>query len=211
MDHIYIICSRENESDRYDYLSNFFKQNPPDIKISFVEPYYKGIAHDFYKKYDVSLRDGEKCLLETYDALLKHILHNTTYDNVCIFESDVIFLPNFWNNFNNVLENYEKVYSPDSMVFLSNGCNLEPDNIAKVTDVLYGVTSTRCTDSMILTRGAIQKLHNYTNNYINDVIDCPVDFLWNKCIIENNICSYWVHPHICLNGSAQGIYNSNIR
>jgi GR25 family glycosyltransferase involved in LPS biosynthesis len=210
LNHIFIIVSKELEPERFKYLSDFLKGNDFQCEITFREPFYKGRDEYLFnhQKY-VNLRPGEIGIAQTYEYLLKDILQNfLPGDTFLILESDVLFQVDFMNNFLQVYEEFKSLTSPRKVCFLGDGCNMHPRKEQQVSKWIYQTGSTKCMDSMLMTHETVQELYQcMTTNIINK----PVDHIWNDFFKERNINSYWIEPAIIKQGSACGVYKSMIR
>lgn len=210
LNQIFVIVSRELEPHQYDYISNFFSQNNFKCEVTFKEPFYKGRdEHLFNRQKYVNLRAGETGLAQTYEYLFRNILDNfLPGDNFLILESDVLFQGNFMNNFLQVCEEFESLTNVRKVSFLGDGCNMHPRKDQQITKWLYQTNTTKCTDSMLMTYETIQELYQCT---LENIINKPVDHIWNDFFRKRNISSYWVEPPIIKQGSACGVYSSSIR
>lgn len=210
LNHVFVIVSTELEPERFKYLSDFFQRNNFKCDLTFKEPFYKGRDEQLFnrQKY-VNLRPGEIGIAQTYEYLLKDILQNfLPGDTFLVLESDVIFQENFMNNFFQVYEEFESLSRDRKICFLGDGCNMHPRKDQQITKYLYQTNTTKCMDSFLITYETIQELYQCT---LENIINKPVDHIWNNFFKKRNINSYWVEPPIIKQGSACGVYSSTIR
>ena len=208
IEHIYVIISREFEPDRANYLTRFFNENNLGIQITFVEALYKyRDENKLENRYTYNLVLGEKCLLQNYINLYRHIL-TTNYNTVLVLESDVLFTENFKEKLSIVVNEFKSLNENNAMCFLGNACNLKYNENNKKTEHLYLQMSSSCTDSMILTRMSIQ---NILNEMTNKIISKPADHLLNDIIINKDIKAYWCNPPVIIQGSANGVYKPSVK
>lgn len=208
---IYIIVSTEFEKDRYQYLLSYFKNNKPksNIEIEYFEAYFFNRDED---KIDMNHYNNEKLPLEpimlchTYEKLFEKILEQDIED-VVVLESDVMFETNFYEKLEMIYDEWKNVASHPSTVFLGNGCNLIPRQETRISQNLYEMNGTKCTDSMIFDKKSVEIIYN---NMKNMVIENPVDYLWNKFIGKENLKFYWIHEPIVQQGSQNGTYISRV-
>ena len=208
IEHIYVIVSSTFEPDRLCYLKKYFTENNLEIKITFFEAIYKyRDENKLENRYTNNLVLGEKCLLQNYINLYKHILM-TDYNTVLILESDVLFTNNFKDKLYTILNEFKNLNENNAMCFLGNACNLKYNENNKKTEHLYLQMSSSCTDSMILTRKAIE---NILNEMTSKIISKPADHLLNDIILNKNIKAYWCIPPIIIQGSANGTYKPSVK
>ena len=81
-------------------------------------------------------------------------------------------------------------------------------NIKRYHSFLYKTDSTKCTDSMLMTYETIFQLLQDTQD---NIINLPVDHMWNNFFEDSKIHSYWTEYPIVNQGSVCGVYNSSIR
>jgi len=210
LSHIFIIVSKELEPRHYEYVSNYFKENNFNCEVTFREPFYKGRdEHLFNRQKYINLKDGEIGLAQTYEYLFKDILQNfLPRDVFLVLEADVLFQENFIKNFKEVYLEFVEIPGNNKICFLGDGCNMHPRKDQQVSKWLYETGGTKCTDSMLMTYETAQELYKCTSE---NIINKPVDHMWNDFFKERNINSYWIEPAIIKQGSSCGVYNSTIR
>ena len=134
--------------------------------------------------------------------------YETNFEYVLIFESDVIFYENFTERLTKIFTEYKNLNIPNSMIFLGDGYLKDKKLDNQVSESLFEINTTRCTDSMLFTRYTIKNFYNLMEEII---IDNPVDFLWNNFYEKLNIKSLWIETALVTQGSANGTYHSNVR
>jgi hypothetical protein len=210
IDHIYIVVHPEKEKDRYNYLLSFVSLFPSDY-YTFITPFYKDIDSpepfsNRIKRCNQRISDGAAFLYYTYEVLMKSILETTNYNTVLILESDILC------DFNTVkidlqtmINEFVSLNNLNSMIFLGNGCNLKAHNHTKVTEHLYLMNLSKCTDSMIWTRTSIENCIPHLQ-----IIDNPIDHKLLNIFKSGIINAYWCEPHLFVQGSQNGTYHTTI-
>jgi GR25 family glycosyltransferase involved in LPS biosynthesis len=208
IDIIYIIVSSEFEKDRLNYLTNYFNANKTTIPIKFYEPYYKNRDEskiDFSHYENMSI--PEIMLSQTYEKIFEEIIKNN-YKYVITLESDVLFCENFFEKLNGIFNEWITQAQHPSVVFFGNGsrvAKLIPE--AHISENLYEMNISRCTDSMLFDRDAVVYLYDkikHNKNY--RAID---SFL--ETFIGLEIYGYWLSNPITIQGSQNGTYESTIQ
>jgi GR25 family glycosyltransferase involved in LPS biosynthesis len=205
IDKIYVIISKQFEPDRYAYLQSYFAAHP-ELDVEFYEASYVNRDENKvdFSKYS-GLRKPQIMLLDTYIRLFKHILENTTNQYVYILESDVLFVDNFIQKLQKYVLEWKNLNADTSMVFTGNGCNLKPHIENKKSEHLYKENTSRCTDSMLMTRKAVEYFYNYLEN---NLIQKPIDHIY--IYGDDKITSYYAEPHIIVQGSQNGTYKTTV-
>jgi GR25 family glycosyltransferase involved in LPS biosynthesis len=208
--HIFVIVSKELEPERFAYLNNYFQNNPLNAPITYWEPLYKNRdEHLFNRQKYINLKTGEIGLAQTYERLFEHIVKNFNENELFLtLESDVIFTENFPQKLNIILQEFNFLNKENSVVFLGDGCNMHPIPNQQKTEHLYQTNGTKCTDSMLLTYNCVKNLHIFTQN---NIINRPIDHIWNDTFKNYDISAYWSEPPIIQQGSQLGIYPSMIK
>ena len=210
LDCIYIILSKSFEKDRLYYLENYFKNNPINIPIEYIEPFYIGRDDNNinYSHYVPSLKKGEKMLAATFEKLFENILKNTSHQRIIIFESDVIFYPNFNEEISIILDEWINNANHPSIVFFGGASFSIPIiKEKKNKSILYLMNETRCCDSMLLDRLSIQIIYDKMKTTI---ITEPVDHLWNK-YFSKELLGYWTNKSLTQQGSDLKVYKTILR
>lgn len=212
IDHIYVIISEEFEQDRFKYMYNTLYSLFDKEYCTIYEPFYKERDDpSFIKNLHLIESEGAIYLYKTYEKLMNEILNDTTYENILILESDVLFPNNFISQLENCVEQWKTISNWDNYVlFLGNGCygliSLLPCDL-KLSTNLYNTNRSRCTDSMLWTRKSIKTCLPLLQD-----MDHAIDFKLNRIFQNPNIPLYscWHEPFIFTQGSQNGTYNRSI-
>jgi hypothetical protein len=238
IDHVYIICNKRHERQRYKYLLNLFsKVFPPDYYTFYTYCYRDTLTDDDIQEYnfnvdkltksEISLCINHFKILESayekynlYNLLEQHDeKDNTVFQNILILESDVIATDNWVQNFEIVMNKLIKKDPNFYFVHVGDGnCdNYTPDKIYNYTlsqepDV-YNARSCRCAESIVWSFSGICKFlpkKNMSIEYPYDIYLNSVsgNLLTSSKLSESNI--YWSHPCIFRQGS-NNEYKSSLR
>jgi GR25 family glycosyltransferase involved in LPS biosynthesis len=207
IDKFYIIISKKYEADRYIYLQKYFEEHP-GFEVEYVDALW---SHDVgnidLSRYNTNrLRIPEIMLIETNIRLFKHILENTDDSYIYICESDIIFQNNFPQRLKETIAEWKSLNEDTSAVFTGNGCNIKPQMHNKVTNTLYKQNASRCADSILFTRKAVQNVLSQLQQL--PIIDLPLDHI--SFYGNDKVISYYLEPHIVAQGSQNNTYKSSL-
>ena len=207
IDKFYIIISKKYEADRYIYLQKYFEDHP-GFDVEYVDALWSDdVPNVDLSKYDRNaLRIPQIMLIETNIRLFKKILDTTDYSHVFICESDVLFQENFPQRLKQTIEEWKSLNTDKSVVFTGNGCNIKPQMHNRVTNVLYKQNGSRCMDSVLYTRKAIESMHLQLQNM--NIINLPIDHI--GFYGNDKVISYHLEPSIIAQGSQNNTYRSTI-
>ena len=210
IDIIYIIVSAEFEKDRLNYLQNYFQINNIDIPIKYYEPFYKNRdEHAVDMQYYTNLNIAEIMLFCTYEKMFEEIIEKK-YKYILTLESDVLFCDNFNEKLNTIFKEWVERAEHPSILFIGNGVNRGYNQKAQISDNLFEMNESKCTDSMIFDYDSIKYLADkikYIKN--NGKLSNAVDRVIDHCI-GLDILSYWIKEPIIIQGSQNGTYDSTI-
>jgi hypothetical protein len=205
IDKIYVIVSKAHEKDRLEYIQNYFDKNP-GFDVEYIDALWKTEVIDF-SKYDLSMPKGHIMLIENNKRLYKHILENTNYERVYICESDIIFVDDFPNKFKTIINEWVNLSYEQyeiSMIFTGNGCNFKPNANTQVSPNLYKENRSKCAESVLYTRKAVEKNYEFLNNM--SIINVGFDHI--PFYGDDKVIAYWAEPHIMIQGTQNGTYTS---
>lgn len=223
IEHIYILCDRSYENDRYNYLLQWARLNFPPNYYTISLYCYKDTVHEkdiihYGIKKDV-LKPSEISLIINYNKVFEDILDkyqgypkNTSF---LILESDIIPTVNWRHHLEKQMKQIRK---EENYYFLhvGNGGNDEfiPSKFGhelKENIEVYPCPSARCTEAMVWSLLGAEIAVCFKNK----PIIIPLDFYFNNLACNNiikksDIKTWWGHP-VCFNqGSANGIYTTTI-
>ena len=189
----------------------------------FIERFDKDAITDdecpeFSKKY-VSTRRAELSLhLKHIHVYREMMLHD--YEDVLVFEDDVVLSDDFMNKLKAYMTQLPKDYD---MLFIGDGCNLHIPKYMQVPNKnIYekclhetkwgGNGAARCTDSYVIHKRCAKKICDYIVN-LKTKIDSPnggVDWWLNDVARELSLKVYWAEPTIVSQGSQIGLFSRSI-
>lgn len=210
-----------------------------DRKRHIIEQFERhGITdYEFIEKFDKDLITNNECPEFSRDYInnrraelslhLKHIyiyrlMVRENYDQVIIFEDDVILSESFMPLLNLYMTQLPKDYD---MLFIGDGCNLHiPISMQTPNKYIYqkclhetawgGNGAAKCTDSYIISNMCAKKICDYIDTLITAVdtkkINLPADWWLNQVARELTLKVYWAEPTIVTQGSQNGMYGRSI-
>lgn len=210
IDHIFAICDKNEELDRYEDIKKW-------ISKDFDESYYtidsycwgNSLKEDDLIKYNIigDLNKGNKSLYLNHMKFFEKILNEYKCgQNFLILESDAVPIENYKEIINEQLIILKNKYW--DYLDVGNGCNYTPEktghNIIEENNV-YLCNLSRCAHSIVWSYEGIEKFYNFLiSKEITNAID---HMLWT--VMKNTETSvYWGHPFAFKQGSQCGIYQS---
>jgi len=188
----------------------FLDHDAEELTPELLEKYYDGSPESWYRKFLPYLYQSvapHRILNPGITSL--NIKHACVYelisqrdDDVCmILEDDVVFLDDEIHRFKNELHNLPEDFD---LIFFGSGCGLrinspEPNKyFHRKFD-----PATKCTDSMIITKSAAEKLAKAIVPFT-----LPIDFELNYHINQLGLKVYWTEPPCTVQGSQQGMFTT---
>jgi hypothetical protein len=223
IEHIYILCDRSYEKDRYNYLLQWARLNFPPNYFSFLLYCYKDTIHEkdilHYGIKKDTLKPSEISLIINYNKVFEDILDkyqgypkNTSF---LILESDVIPISNWRQHLEYQMNS---IHLQENYYFLHIGNGGDNDFTPskfgyeiKENVEIYQCPSARCTEAMVWSLLGIEKYICFKNK----PVILPLDFYFNTLASNNiskrsDIKTWWSHPVCFIQGSTNGIYTTTI-
>lgn len=221
--HIYILCDKSYEKERYNYLLNWAKNNfPPDYYTISLYCYKDTIKEKDIKHYGIKsniLKPSEISLIINYNKVFEDILDkyfccDSKHSNFLILESDVLPTKTWKKDLETQMK---KVIDYDYyFLHVGNGGNdtflpsFYGHTITNESNI-YKCPSSRCTEAMVWSYKGVEKAVCYKNKPIT----LPLDFYFNvvatdNVYTKNDIKTWWGHPVCFVQGTANGTYSSTI-
>ena len=192
-------------------------------EYEFIERFDKDTITDdecpeFSKNYVANRRTELSLHLKHIHVYRLMMLHD--YDNVLVFEDDVVLSDDFMKNLVKYMTQLPADYD---MLFIGNGCNLHIPKYMQVPNqyiyekclhetVLGGNGAARCTDSYVIHKRCAKKICDYIAN-LKTKIDSPnggVDWWLNDVARDLSLKVYWAEPTIVTQGSQIGLFSRSI-
>lgn len=187
----------------------------------FIENFDKDAITDdecpeFSREY-VTTRRTELSLHLKHLYLYRLIVANN-YDNVLVFEDDVVLSTGFMDKLAIYMTQLPSDYD---MLFIGDGCNLHiPVNQLIPNQYIYekclhetswgGNGATRCCDSYIIHQRCAKKICDYVTG-LTTKIDLPLDWWLNEVARDLALKVYWAEPTIVTQGSQNGRFTRSIQ
>jgi len=193
--------------------------------------------YEFIEKFDKDLITDDECPEFSRDYInnrrtelsihLKHIyvyrlMVREKYDQVLIFEDDVVLSNEFMSLLNLYMTQLPKDYD---MLFIGDGCKLHiPQSMQTPNQYIYekclhetawgGNGGTRCLDSYLVHHSCAKKICDYIDTLITAVdtkkINIAADWWLNQVARELTLKVYWAEPTIVTQGSQNGTYYRSV-
>lgn len=221
IDHIYIICSKEYEKDKYQKWLDWQKYN--NIEDSYITYYFykwgTDLTDEDISKYSIDdgtlvklfpfranfpLKKSEISLSINFLNIFKEGLRNK-YNNILVFESDAILHPEFMKKMNIHMDELSKNYTVWHMFSLGCGMNKHFSKIKKNKNI-YLAKEIRCLDSFVISHLGMKFI---TENLSK--VKIPIDEHLDIFVKNNKLLILWLEPTIVVQGSQTGINPTTIR
>jgi GR25 family glycosyltransferase involved in LPS biosynthesis len=192
-------------------LSNLSLQNN-----IFIEKYDK----ENLQKEDIRKFNNKNLRLGTISLFRKQIyamelIHKSNFKFNLVLEDDAILDKYFVKKLEMGLKQLPDNYD---MLFIGNGCDLHiPAVMRRKFQFIYkkcrnptswgGNGSTRCTDSILISKKCAKKICNFYEN--TKEINLPLDWWLNQVIRDLKLEIYWMEPTIVTQGTQTGKYTSS--
>jgi len=221
IEHIWIICDKEKENNKYNKWINWIKFNNIDEDYVTFYCYKWGseLSDEDLQKY--SYDDGTLVKMFPFRAnyplkkseisLSINFLHvfkfslDKKYNNILVFESDAILHPEFIKKINKVMVELNNNYSVWHLLSIGAGMNKHYEKIKKNKNI-YKVNSIRCLDSFIISQLGMKFI---TENLKR--VNLPIDEHLNLFAIQNKLIVLWLEPTLVVQGSQTGVNPTTIR
>ncbi len=221
VDHVYILCDPLKEPDRANYLLNWLRENhidPTQYTIALDcygdDPFFQSKdVWDFYDPWSTAhgrrplnfnnqnLKPTELSLIWNWAAAARKALA-AGHQTVLFLESDVLFCPNFLQEFESALATLQQEQG-DAWDFLSLSASAgltpaHPHPNKRWYSPNHPQLPTRCTDSMVMRQPLI-------SNILSNLFPCaePLDWELNFQLTLHKARSFWLHPPITRQGSGE--------
>jgi len=221
IDHIYVICNKEQEKDKYEKWTKWQKHN--NIEDSYITYYcYKWgieLTDEDLKKYSLDdgtlvklfpfrakfpLKKSEISLSINFLNIFKEGLIKK-YNNILVFESDAILHPDFMKKMNTHMDELNKSYTVWHMFSLGCGMNKHFPKIKKNKSI-YLAKEIRCLDSFVISQLGMKFI---TENLSK--VKIPIDEHLDIFVKINKLIVLWLEPTLVVQGSQTGVNPTTIR
>jgi hypothetical protein len=219
IDHIYILCDKTYEPERYHSILNWTKKYFDPLYYSFYLYCYKHTIQEAdIERYGIvkdRLKPSEISLIINNNKIFEDILDKHDSGNFLILESDVIPEPNWYQTLSIQMDKLTDKHF--DFLHIGNGGNdsflptMFQHTLSNEPDI-YKCPSGRCTEAIVWSYRGVQKYICSRNKPIN----VPFDFYLN-IIASEDISSiddsrtYWGHPVVFTQGKHYGsTVNDNI-
>jgi len=221
INHIYVICHREKEPDKYQKWIRWMEFNKiPESYLTFY--CYKwadelskedianihlddgSLARLFPFRSNFPLKLSEMSLSINFLNIFKEGLQKS-YQNILVFESDAILHPSFVTEFNKRLTELYASYSNWHMLSLGCGMNKRIKNIKKNKHI-YLHKEVRCLDSFVISLTGMRLITQLLKK-----VSLPIDEHIDILVKTHRIIMLWLEPTLVVQGSQTGINLTTIR
>ena len=233
--HIFFICDKNNEPERYDNLCNQLLQTtfPKEKYDFFTHIWGDQITSEIRNKYCKSdfsmqlhnrnmktkpLTNGEISLFFNHIECLRKIRKEYNTGLFFIFESDAIFCNNFQYLLNKVCE---EVSCVDDWGIINIGQGIRETSYAKSLGypkskpiqnnifTYYNENINCCTEGLLWNYNSICEFLTYFE--MTEDIDGPIDTKIDVYSHLSDFKIYWVYPTLVHQGSINGYFKSFLR
>ena len=226
IDHLLILCNREKEPDRANYLDKWLdtvKLDPkqftftsfcygdsiPNEMIWRVYNPWKTRLLPFrnFNSYNMKLGEISLCI-NWIDAAIKAVKGN--HKIVMFWESDVLPEPDFLSKLDNTMQQLQAEQGDNwDFLSISAGANMrpkrQPNDTAQKWFPVKDYFHTRTTDAMVIKVELLKKIIS-TFLPFAEVLDWELNYQ----LTIHKSRSFWLDPPIIQQGSATGAYKSSL-
>jgi len=206
--HVEIIANIEKEQERAEdinAITNYFNISP-SCECYGIETK----SHPLYSRFDSKKNIAGISLAINHIAILKKYVNKDKY--LVVFESDAIPIFSFDFINNAIQENIEDMKKNDvDITFIGLGVfaaltEHDTQNYKKISDTLWSVDRSRCTESYIISPKGLQSyLEWFYSKYEHTVIDWDYNHFFSN---TKNSIGCWRSPELFKQGSCTGKYKT---
>lgn len=161
------------------------------------------------------LNQSEKSLSLKHKYIYKEFLENCKEEYLLVFEDDIIFVNNFSNKLNFILN---EAHNKFDILLIGGGVsiklnetknNLFTDDINKIHFQTLGAHPFGYgSDSYIMSRKTVNLAYHHM---LSNKIMIPIDWELSYFAFNNKLKTYLLNPYLTYQGSASGEYESSVR
>ena len=221
INHIYVICHKEKEADKYDKWVKWIEYNkiPEDYISFYCYKWGDELSEEDIKNYSLDdgtlvklfpfrrqfpLKRSEISLSINFLNVFKLALEKKQ-EYILVFESDAILHPDFMKLINSHMTELFETYSNWHMFSIGAGMNKHFPKIKKNKHI-YLAKEIRCLDSFVINeRGMKLILDNLKK------VKIPIDEHLDILVKTNKLFLLWLEPTIVVQGSQTGINPTTVR
>jgi GR25 family glycosyltransferase involved in LPS biosynthesis len=191
----FYMCHYQKLTERREYVEKVLSTH--NIEVNWVLDFDKEALdkESLSKTYPFlfSNKNGRYLSLAEISLVLKHkyvfddVVKNN-YQNVVVFEDDIILVDDFNNKLNNYMEQLPSDYD---ILWIGTCCNLHANNISVDKNVYEVSHGSRCTHAYVISNSACRKI-----NDIFDGVYQPIDWFFNSSIKTQNMRNFWAEPEL---------------
>jgi hypothetical protein len=215
VDQVYIICSAQYESDKYNQWKLWLEKNIIKGQIFFykwgsdltqkeIDSYVVRdgtLEHLYPWRTGYPIRNSEASVAINFIKIFKDAA-DKKYNNILILESDVTLHPDFIEKLNAAIASINHIDFNVLSIGCGMGYRLNTPGIAKVNQF-------RCADSLVFTKTAI----NYLNSTLKQ-IKVPIDEEFTQAVQRDELSVCWLEPPLAIQnsqmpGNTSSIQNGN--
>lgn len=191
----YYMCHYSKLSERKNYIDNHLSQY--DLDLEWVLDFdkekidWENIKSEYPLILEVMPMFGRKMSKPEISLCLKHIfvfkdVIENNYDNVVVFEDDIILDDNFSEKLSDYTNQLPKTYD---ILWIGSCCNLHANLVPDIN--VYKKDSSRCTHAYLISRKGCESMINNLQ-----LLNFPIDWFFNFVIKKENLENYWAEPDL---------------
>ena len=209
VDAVYVL-SVKSFTDRIAHIKQELSKY--NIAFEFIFDYdIENITPKIISQYfNLSTKTGSELTPAHQSLILKHITAwqkaiEKKYNNILIFEDDVILCPNFNKKLQEILDTLQTI-SPSYLVFLGGRDTKVPLEFFLTKSPIFK-NPIATTDGYITDYLALKKREQWLQHHL---IDLPADHLIKLIDQSTNIDQYWATETLIQQGSVTGLFKSTL-
>jgi GR25 family glycosyltransferase involved in LPS biosynthesis len=175
----------KSQLDRFNieakWINSFDKE---DIGYSSLFTEYPKILNHS-PLFNRKLSKSEISLCLKHIEVFKDVISNS-YQNVVVFEDDIILVDDFDIKLNEYMKQLPKDYD---ILWIGSCCNLHADYEANKN--IYKANSSRCTHTYLISNSGCRKMISQLEH-----LNHPIDWYFNFVISQINVKNFWAEPDL---------------
>lgn len=196
IDHYYM-CHYQKLTDRKLYVENVVSKY--NIDLHWILDYDKEVLNEeeLTKKFPFLFSDknGKKLSKAEISLVMKHYYAfqdtvSNNYDNVVVFEDDIILCEDFDKKLDMYINQLPDDYD---ILWIGTCCNLHSPQLNPNLNVYLNRHGSRCTHAYVISRQGCQKLLDFFHNIYQ-----PIDWYFNTAVRTLNMNNYWGEPALSI-------------
>lgn len=193
----YYMCHYTKLEERKKYVQNVVSEY--NIDLHWILDYDKEVLNqeELSKKFPFLFSDknGKKLSVAEISLVMKHYYAfqdtvSNNYDNVVVFEDDIILCEDFGKKIDSYINQLPDDYD---ILWIGTCCNLHSPQLNPNLNVYLNRHGSRCTHAYVISSQGCKKLLDFFHNIYQ-----PIDWYFNTAVRTLNMNNYWAEPPLSI-------------